>query len=252
MAKMIREGELAQTFCGTPEYIAPEVLDGKGYDKSADWWSLGILTYEMMYGLPPFYHESQKEMFKRIKDGEFRFSEKVKTSDEAKDFICKLLNKDPKKRLGSSGEAGQVLAHPWFEGLDVEKMMRKEVLLVLCRSSRPSSPVWRARTGWRDSIRSLPPRSPLLRTRATRAMRMLMSMRRRLKISDLDQQPIAYALFIVLMSVLGRVGLIVQYWGDGSNLAMPNCPKSLANALKPKNVEDYCYFIKDIFGNGII
>ncbi len=81
MAKIIRDGELAETFCGTPEYIAPEVLDGKGYDKSADWWSLGILTYEMMFGLPPFYHNSQKEMFRKIKEGEFRFSDKVKVSD---------------------------------------------------------------------------------------------------------------------------------------------------------------------------
>lgn len=103
MAKIIRDGELAETFCGTPEYIAPEVLDGKGYDKSADWWSLGILTYEMMFGLPPFYHNSQKEMFRKIKEGEFRFSDKVKVSDEAKDFIVKLLNRDPKKRLGSQG-----------------------------------------------------------------------------------------------------------------------------------------------------
>lgn len=103
MAKIIRDGELAETFCGTPEYIAPEVLDGKGYNKSADWWSLGILTYEMMFGLPPFYHSSQKEMFRKIKDGEFRFSDKVKVSDEAKDFIVKLLNRDPKKRLGATG-----------------------------------------------------------------------------------------------------------------------------------------------------
>jgi serine/threonine protein kinase len=57
-------------------------------------------------------------MFKKIKEGEFRFSEKVKVTDDAKDFISKLLTKDPKKRLGSSGESTEVLAHPWFNGLD--------------------------------------------------------------------------------------------------------------------------------------
>jgi serine/threonine protein kinase len=57
-------------------------------------------------------------MFRKIKEGEFRFSDKVKISDEAKDFIVKLLSKDPKKRLGSSGEANEVLAHPWFSGMD--------------------------------------------------------------------------------------------------------------------------------------
>ena len=64
-------------------------------------------------------------MFRKIKEGEFRFSDKVKVSDEAKDFIVKLLNRDPKKRLGSNGEANEVLSHPWFAGMDPEKMMRK-------------------------------------------------------------------------------------------------------------------------------
>lgn len=127
MAKIIRDGELAQTFCGTPEYLAPEVLEGKGYNKVADWWSLGILTYEMMFGLPPFYHNSQKEMFRRIKEGEFRFSDKVKVSDEAKDFIMKMLRKDPATRLGAKSEANEILSHPWFADLDREKMMKREL-----------------------------------------------------------------------------------------------------------------------------
>ena len=83
--------------------MAPEVLEGLGYNKSADWWSLGILTYEMLFGLPPFYHKSQSEMFRRIKNGEYRFSDKVKVSDEAKQFIVRLLDQNPKTRLGSKG-----------------------------------------------------------------------------------------------------------------------------------------------------
>lgn len=104
MAKIVRDGEIAKTFCGTPEYLAPEVLEGEGYDKTADWWSLGILTFEMMNGLPPFYNKSQSLMFKLIKEGEVKFSEKVKLTPEAQDFILKVLCKNPKQRLGAQGD----------------------------------------------------------------------------------------------------------------------------------------------------
>ena len=68
MSKIIKEGELTKTFCGTLEYMAPEALDGEGYDKAADWWALGIIIFEMLYGKPPFYHKnSQANLFKMIK-----------------------------------------------------------------------------------------------------------------------------------------------------------------------------------------
>ena len=66
-------------------------------------------------------------MFKMIKESEVRFSEKIKTSDEFKDFIVKVLNKNPGKRLGSKGDIDEILSHPWFKGLDRAKMLKKEL-----------------------------------------------------------------------------------------------------------------------------
>jgi len=102
------------TACGTPGYVAPEVLKSENYTKAVDMWSLGVILYILLCGFPPFYHPKTAELYKLIKKGEFDFPAPYWTdiSDSAKDLVRKLLTVDPKKRL----TAEQVLLHPWVKG----------------------------------------------------------------------------------------------------------------------------------------
>jgi serine/threonine protein kinase len=107
------------SFVGTAEYIAPEVITGFGYSAAVDWWTLGILIYEMLYGRTPFRGEDQDSTFKNILQHKLQFPEiSTPVSDECKDLITKLLNPDQNQRLGSKQGASEIKAHPWFADID--------------------------------------------------------------------------------------------------------------------------------------
>jgi calcium/calmodulin-dependent protein kinase I len=111
--------ELMYTACGTPAYVAPEVLEGKGYDLRVDSWSLGVIIYVMLCGFPPFYDEDNDKMFELIKKGNYDFPSPYwdEISSSAKDLISKLLVVDPKRRLS----ADEVLNHEWLIGKTTPK-----------------------------------------------------------------------------------------------------------------------------------
>ncbi|KAA6388415.1 MAG: putative Calcium/calmodulin-dependent protein kinase type 1 [Streblomastix strix] len=121
LSKVVDKKRMMSTCCGTPGYVAPEVLSYTGYGPEVDMWSLGVLMYVLLCGFPPFYDDNDAVLFQIIQKGEFEFISPYwdTISASAKDLISKLLIVDPKKRYN----VNQSLKHPWFsEALPTHKL----------------------------------------------------------------------------------------------------------------------------------
>jgi len=114
-------GEPLQTSCGTPGYVAPEVLTSDSYDEAVDMWGVGIITYILLAGYPPFYADDDTQLFEKIMNVEFDFDDECwdDVSDLAKSFIQQLLTKDPKKRL----TAELAMKHKWLTSSAADKAL---------------------------------------------------------------------------------------------------------------------------------
>lgn len=98
-AKLDYHGERRKTICGTPNYLAPEIVNNLGHSYEVDIWSLGVIMYTLLYGRPPFETSDVKKTYKRIKECQYTFNEDISVSPNAKNLISKVLVLDPSKRL---------------------------------------------------------------------------------------------------------------------------------------------------------
>ncbi|THH27284.1 hypothetical protein EUX98_g6904 [Antrodiella citrinella] len=120
-----------QKVVGTPDYLAPESILGlRGDDAVVDWWALGVIAYEFLYGIPPFHDDSPEKVFENILSGHVAWHDDyVEISPEAKDFIQRLLTLDPARRLGSNS-CEEVKEHPFFAGIDWDTVTTTEAAFI--------------------------------------------------------------------------------------------------------------------------
>jgi len=123
---VISTGVKAKSFVGTPMYLAPEILKKLGHNHAVDWWSLGVLIFEMLGGITPFFNRNRSQLFQNIINNDLVLPEEF--SENAKSLLTGLLQKNPELRLGGDkNDAKDIKNHKFFDGIDWEALAKKEV-----------------------------------------------------------------------------------------------------------------------------